>query len=120
MEKVIVRVRGVIYESMAEAGRAFNRSPNVVRNLLEKGRLDNLGLGKNQRVRITINNKTYSSIQQAHRELGISFNALRTWRAKNILEEKVSQRLQKREAILASSPLPPDASARKKQMQRDF
>lgn len=40
-----VDVRGTIYESVAEAAKAVNRSPQTVYRAIDRGRTDQLGLG---------------------------------------------------------------------------
>ena len=67
-----ILVRGVTYDSVKEAAEALNVSFHSVYSALERGGLENLGLGKTRPKSVTLGDITFRSMTQASLALGFS------------------------------------------------
>lgn len=67
-----VKIRGVVYETVAEASKAVGVSEKQVRKAVSLMREDFLGTGTGRKVTVRIRGVTYPSVAQAAAALGVS------------------------------------------------
>lgn len=72
--KIQTMIRGVMYESMAEAARALGVSAHAIWDAAERGRLDRVGLGRRQ---VSVRGVEYESMSAAARGLGVNHATVR-------------------------------------------
>ena len=68
---MLIKVRGVTYNSVREAADALGVSFHSVYSALDRGGLEKLGLGTTRPKPITIGNTTFRSLTQASLALGL-------------------------------------------------
>lgn len=75
-----VRIRGVVYPSMAAAARAFGLSITPIQSALDSGRIDEIGIvfrkGGRPRAPCLYRGKAYPSVTDAARSCGVSKSAV--------------------------------------------
>lgn len=74
--KVPVRIRGMDFESINAAARHFKINPSTVRDALDEGRLDFVGLGVTRKRKIKANGKLFDSHTDAAHEYGFKPQAV--------------------------------------------
>jgi hypothetical protein len=78
VERVIVRIRGITYPSMADAARAIGVTPRAITHALNRGAIDEVGLhGVGPKPKpVTVGGITFTSKRELAKALGRSVNAI--------------------------------------------
>lgn len=72
--KIPTLIRGVLYESMAEAARSLAVAPATIWAAAERGALDRVGMRGRS---VTVRGVEYRSMSEASRELGVNHATVR-------------------------------------------
>jgi hypothetical protein len=75
---MIIKVRGVIYPSVAATSKALGISSAAVYSALNRGDMEQLGLGTTRKHAVVVEGIAFASIGAASRALGFSRSYLRT------------------------------------------
>lgn len=75
-------IRGVLYPSLGEAGRQLGVSPANISAALDRGTVDNMGLGRNFKSKkpVIVDGQKFESIGAAVRGTGLSVDQIRDGR----------------------------------------